>query len=477
MSGRSEEYRFLAFDIGATSGRAMVGTLQGGVVALEELTRFDNPILTINGRSYWNIFSLHESMKMSLRRVAERRISLDAIGIDTWGVDFVYVGRDGTLLGLPRSYRDPYTDGIPGLFFKKEPREKIYDITGIQVMNFNTLFQLYAAQREGFSPLAAADGILFMPDALSYLLTGKRVCEYTIATTSQLVDARTRRIAGTLLEALGLSPALLPVTPVAPGTVVGTLDERIARECGVARVPVVAVAGHDTASAVVAVPAENENFAYLSSGTWSLMGIEVPEPVINDDTRRMNFTNEGGAFGRIRLLKNITGMWLLEACRKEWQAAGESVDYAALVASAERETPFRTVIDPDDPAFAHPESMTRAITDYCRRHGLPAPVTPAAMTRCIFDSLALKYREVLNDLQALAPFRIETLHVVGGGAQNQLLNRLTAEVTGLPVVAGPVEATAFGNVLMQAKGLGIVHSLREIRDIVRRSVSPTFFKK
>ena len=467
-------YYFFAFDLGATSGRSILGTLQNGSIRLRELTRFPNKIIRVQDKYYWDIFALFEALKEGLATAASQNIALDAIGIDTWGVDFVYLGDDGSLLSLPRSYRDPYTVGAPEEYFKMIPKKEVYDLTGIQIMNFNSLYQLYAAKCENFSPLKAAKDILFMPDALSYLLTGEKVCEYTIASTSQLLNPATKRFESGLFEAIGLSSSI--VRPVCmPGTIIGNLTKSVAKECGLPEIPVIAVAGHDTASAVAAVPAENKNFAYLSSGTWSLMGIEVQEPIITDETYQLNFTNEGGVEGTTRFLKNITGMWLLEQCRKEWEAAGHKYTYSEMEELSGSAAGFPSVIDPDHPSFANPESMTSAIVDYCRQHHQKIPGNHAEFTHCIFNSLALKYKDVLSCLQKIAPFKIEKLHVIGGGSQNRLLNRMTADAIGIPVVAGPSEATALGNLMMQAKGLGIVQSLQEIREMIRNSVSPDIF--
>ena len=314
-----KKYSFLAFDLGATSGRAVIGTLAGDKFEMREIHRFPNAIMELHGRYYWNVFHLYEAMKESLRICARQQIVPDSIGIDTWGVDFGYLAADGTLLGLPRAYRDPYTEGVPEAFFKRVPRSEVYRLTGIQIMNFNSLFQLYKAKQENFAPLQTAKEILFMPDLLSYLLTGNKVCEYTDASTSQLLNPVTKQFEASLLEAAGVSPSLLrPV--VMPGTRVGVLTAALANETGIGQIPVIAVAGHDTASAVAAVPAEDREFAYLSSGTWSLMGIETEEPIITEDSFRYNFTNEGGIDGTTRFLKNITGMWLLE----QWAARAVS---------------------------------------------------------------------------------------------------------------------------------------------------------
>jgi len=469
-----DSHHFFAFDLGATSGRSILGILHNGKVELKELTRFPNKFIRVQDKYYWDLFALYEALKEGLATAASQNIRLDAIGIDTWGVDFVYLGEDGSLLSQPRSYRDPYTNGIPEEYFKLIPKKTVYDRTGIQIMNFNSLFQLYAAKRENYSPVKTAKEILFMPDALSYLLTDKKTCEYTIASTSQLLNPYTKKTETKLLETIGI-PASILQDIVMPGTIIGNLTESVSKECGLPPVPVIAVAGHDTASAIAAVPAENGNFAYLSSGTWSLMGIELQEPVITDESYRLNFTNEGGVEGTIRFLKNITGMWLLEQCRKEWEQQGTKYTYSEIDALSDSAAGFQSVIDPDHPSFANPESMVKAIADYCREHGQKIPQTHAEYIRCIFDSLALKYKQVLSDLQKFAPFPIEKLHVIGGGSQNKLLNQMTADATGIPVVAGPSEATAVGNVMMQAKGLGIVKSLQEIREIIRNSFEQEVF--
>ena len=421
----------IGVDLGATSGRVILARAGDDRLRMEELHRFPNRMREIDGRFYWDIHALYEEILRGLSVAGGRGERIDSIGIDTWGVDFACVDPDGDLLGLPRAYRDPYTDGVPEEFFRTVPRESVYAKTGIQVMNFNSLYQLYALNREHSPALAAAEHVLFMPDALSYLLTGEQVCEYTILSTSQLMNPRTRELG---------------------------------------RVEVFAVAGHDTASAIAAVPAADERFAYLSSGTWSLMGIELPAPVITEESCAMNFTNEGGVDGTTRFLKNITGMWLLEECRRIWAKEGRTYTYAEIMAMAAAAEPGRTRIDPDDEAFAHPADMPAAIRDWCRGRGKVPPADDAALVRCIFESLAARYGEVLGNLRGVAPFAIERLHVIGGGAQNDLLNQLTADACGIPVVAGPSEATAIGNVMVQARALGLVGSLARMRDYIRRSV-------
>lgn len=456
---------FFAVDLGATSGRTIICSFSEKGLELEEINRFPNPLIEVGGHFYWDIYALYQSVIEGLKRAPRKDIEITSIGIDTWGVDFVCVGRDGHLLRQPYSYRDPHTTGAPEALFQRIPRSRVYGATGIQVMNFNSLFQLDTLRRNGDSALQAAANILFMPDALSYLLTGEMVTEYTIASTAQLVNAQTRRLEPELLEAVGLTEQHFGRF-VFPGQRVGVLTEEVQRLTGLGAVPVIAVAGHDTASAVAAVPALNRNFAYLSSGTWSLMGIETDAPVINKETEELNFTNEGGVEGTIRLLKNICGMWLLERCRAAW---GET-SYPELIAEAEGAEPFRSLINPDDPLFANPADMEKAIRTYCTDTRQPVPETRGEVVRCIFESLALRYRQVLENLRSLSPRPIETLHVIGGGSRNELLNRFTANAVGIPVVAGPSEATAIGNVMVQAMAAGQASDMAGMRRLVHRSV-------
>lgn len=459
----------IGVDLGATSGRVILARAGDDRLRMEELHRFPNRMREIDGRFYWDIHALYEEILRGLSVAGGRGERIDSIGIDTWGVDFACVDPDGDLLGLPRAYRDPYTDGVPEEFFRTVPRESVYAKTGIQVMNFNSLYQLYALNREHSPALAAAEHVLFMPDALSYLLTGEQVCEYTILSTSQLMNPRTRELDGELLRAAGVDASLF-ARRVMPGERVGVLRDEVARRTGLGRVEVFAVAGHDTASAIAAVPAADERFAYLSSGTWSLMGIELPAPVITEESCAMNFTNEGGVDGTVRFLKNITGMWLLEQCRAVWSRQGREYSYEEIVRMTEGAAPSPGVIDPDAAEFAAPTDMPQAIRAWCAAHGVPSPADDAALMRLIFDSLAAKYAEVLGKLRRLAPFEIECLHVIGGGAQNDLLNRMTADAVGIPVVAGPAEATALGNIMVQARAAGVVSSLAEMRRYIGRSI-------
>ena len=460
---------FLAFDIGATSGRSFLGTLKDGRLQMKELTRFPNQMLQIGNHFHWNIYSLFEHLKDGLIAVKRECVEIASMGIDTWGVDFALLDKDGSLLGVPYAYRDPQTKGVPEKFFEIVSREKVYDLTGIQVLNYNSLYQLYALKQAKSSLLEVATDILFMPDALAYLLTGNKNVEYTIASTSQILNPRTKELEPCLLEKAGVSPSVFGEI-VMPGHLIGTLTDTLAKESELGKVPVVAVAGHDTASAVASVPAENERFAYISSGTWSLMGIEVKDPIINEETFELNFTNEGGVEGTTRFLKNITGMWLLEQCLKEWEKEGFTYAYEKLVQMAEIAPAFQSFIDPDDTIFENPASMTKAITEFCIATGQNVPTNHAEFVRCIFESLSFKYKFILDKLISMAPFPIEKLHVIGGGSKNTLLNQWTANAVSIPVIAGPSEATAIGNIMIQAKAAGCVKSLSEMRHIIRDSV-------
>lgn len=464
---------FLAIDLGASSGRAILGNIENNRLELKEINRFANPIVEINGRLYWDLLHLYSEIIKSLQHVKSEGIELISLGIDTWGVDFVCFGKDGEPLRMPYSYRDTHTFGAPERFFKKMPKEEVYNKTGIQIMNFNTLFQLATQLEENTSTYPVIDKILFMPDALSYLLTGKMVTEYTIASTSQMINPYTRKFDDSLLEAVNLTQDnFAPI--VFSGTEIGKLSNSVKELTGLGDISVIAVAGHDTGSAVLAAPAENENFAYLSSGTWSLMGIESAEPVINEETYALNFTNEGGADGSVRLLKNICGMWLIEQCKKEWEKDG-AVSYNEIVKAAQEATPFQSFINPDSPCFASPLSMTHSIKEYCRQTGQYVPESMGEIARCIYESLAFRYKQVLTNLQKLADFPIETLHIIGGGAQNKMLNGFTANAIGKTVYAGPSEATAIGNLLMQAKAAGLVSDKKEMRQIIRNSVELEVF--
>ena len=468
-----EYTHFFAVDLGATSGRTILGSLGEGKMELRELTRFPNHIIETGGHFFWDIYALYNEIINGLKVVAKEGITIQSIGIDTWGVDFVFIGKDGGLLRNPYCYRDPHTVGAMEEYFTHIPKEKVYDITGIQFMNFNSLFQLSTLKRNGCSALEAADKILFIPDALSYMLTGKMVTEYTIASTSQILNPRTKKFEKELLDVAGVKEEQWGRF-VFPGEQIGTLTEEIQKMTGLGAVPVIAVAGHDTASAVAAVPAQNEKFAYLSSGTWSLMGIEVKDAIINQKSYNMNFTNEGGVEGTTRFLKNICGMWLLERCRKEWDAT-QNYSYPELIEAALAVPAFRSLINPDAPCFANPSSMIEAIRHYCLETNQPVPETYGEITRCIFDSLALRYKQVFGYLQDMAPFNIEKLHIIGGGSKNNQLNQFTCNAVGVPVVAGPSEGTAIGNIMLQAKANSLVKDIAEMRQLISTSIETVQF--
>lgn len=466
--------QFFAVDLGATSGRTILGTVSEGALEMRELTRFPNPIIETCGHFYWDIYALYSEIIRGLKVVAKEGITIESIGIDTWGVDFVFLGKDGELLRQPYSYRDSHTVGAPGEFFKRISRERVYELTGIQIMNFNSLYQLDTIRRNNSSVLPVTDKVVFMPDALSYMLTGKVVTEYTIASTSQMLNPRTKALDKELLAAVGLSEEQFGKF-VFPGAQIGVLSESVQKQTGLGAIPVVAVAGHDTASAVAAVPAADEKFAYLSSGTWSLMGVELNEPIINKESYDMNFTNEGGVEGTVRFLKNICGMWLLECCRREWTAMAE-LSYPELIEEAMKAPAFASLINPDSPCFANPVSMVEAIRAYCRKTGQAVPETCGEVTRCIFESLALRYKQVFSYLQKIAPFEIEKLHVIGGGSKNNVLNQFTANALGVEVIAGPSEATAIGNIMLQAKAAGMAGDIAAMRELIRSSVEVSTFR-
>lgn len=458
---------FFAVDLGATSGRTILGSINDGKLEQRELTRFPNHIIHACGHYYWDIFALYNEIIRGLKTIGDEGIEISSIGIDTWGVDVVCIGKDGGILRNPYCYRDPHTNNAMEDYFRLIPKETVYEKTGIQFMQFNTLFQLSTMRKNRDSALESAEKILFVPDALIYMLTGEAVCEYTILSTSQMLDPRTKQIDTELIKAIGLQKSQFG-RYVNPSDVVGTLSAEVQEQTGVGAVPVVAVAGHDTGSAVASVPAENERFAYLSCGTWSLLGIETEAAIINNKSFEYNFTNEGGIEGTTRFLKNICGMWLLEQCRKEWKDAPSDIN--TLNDEACKEPAFRSLINPDNPRFTNPKSMVKAIQDYCKESGQPIPENYRQIARCIFDSLAMRYREVLDYLKEFAPFPIEKLHVIGGGTYNTHLMQMTANSTGLPVVTGPVEGTAIGNIMLQAKAAGLVSDRFEMRRIIANSI-------
>jgi len=459
---------FLAFDLGAESGRAMLGRVSPDALVLEELHRFANEPVRLPTGLYWDTLRLFHEIVRGLEIAGrERRVKPAGIGIDTWGVDFGLLGRDGALTDNPRHYRDARTSQVPERAYAAVGRERIFAETGLQFMNLNSLYQLYAAKLAGSPGLEAAARLLFMPDLFNYWLTGIAKNELTIASTSQFYNPAKKRWATELLEALGLPTGILGEI-VQPGTRLGGLLPHLAEATGLGAAPVYATCGHDTAAAVAAVPAEGgDNWCYISSGTWSLMGVELAEPLINECVLAANFTNEVGAGGRIRFLKNIAGLWLLQECRRAWAAAGREYSYAEIAEMAAEAPAFQAVIHPD--AFSEPGSMPAQIAEWCHATGQGAPEQPAGMARAILEGLALRYRQVLEGMESVTGRRLEVIHIVGGGSKNRVLNQFVADATGRKVVAGPAEATAAGNVLVQAVGAGVLGGIEQARELVRRS--------
>jgi rhamnulokinase len=465
---------FVAFDLGAESGRSILGSLDSSRLSIRQLTRFPNEMRSLDGHLHWDVDALFGELKNGLRACAAAGAQPVSVGVDTWGVDFGFLDHEGKVLEQPYSYRDHRTDGMMEQFFERVPRQRIYELTGIQFMQLNTLFQLFAARQLDPGLMERVDRLLFMPDLFNYLLSGVSGGEYTIATTSQLMNPRTRTWEPELFKGLEIPVSMMqPI--LNPGTKLGKLKEDIATAASLHDVSVTAVAAHDTGSAIAAIPADGENWAYISSGTWSLMGVEIATPILSTDAMDLNFTNEGGVGGKIRFLKNIMGLWLLQQCRKDWSEVAR-YDYEGLVRLSEQAEPFRTFIDPDCPGFFNPERMTEEIRKYSRETQQLSPETHAHFVRCILESLALKYRVTLDQLRRLTAKKIERIHVIGGGAQNSTLCQFAANAMGLPVVAGPVEATAIGNILVQALAHGSIASLQDIRAVVANSFSPVRYE-
>lgn len=456
---------YLAIDLGAESGRAMLGTLADGKITLEELHRFPNTPVRVLGTLYWDTFRLWHEIQHGIRvAVRERKLQLAGIGIDTWGVDYGLIDSAGQLIDAPRHYRDARTNGMMEKLFAVVPRSEVFGYTGIQFMQLNTLFQLYAQHLSGSPALAAAKQLLNMPDLFNYWLTGVAKSEITIASTTQFFDPRTMQWSTEMLQRLGIRTEVLGEL-VPPGTRIGTT-------LGEAKAPVYATAGHDTAAAVAAVPASGgDDWCYISSGTWSLMGLELDAPVINEESLAANFTNEVGVAGKIRFLKNIAGLWLLQECRRQWALEGTEYSYEQLTQMAADAKPFASVLNPD--AFLEPGDMPAKIAAHCEACRRPVPQTPGEFARTILESLALRYRQVVESLEQLSGRKISRIHIVGGGSRNTVLNQFVADATGRTVIAGPSEATALGNVLVQAMGAGDLKDLDEARAVVRRSFEVT----
>jgi rhamnulokinase len=469
-SGAPQSY--LAFDFGAESGRAILGQLLSGVLTTREIHRFANEPVEYGGSLHWDVPRLWYEVRKALALL--QGAPLAGIGVDAWGVDYALLGENGDLLENPYHYRDARTAGVMEEVFQRMPKEEIYATTGIQFLPINTLFQLFAATRQTPQLLKTAQKLITIPDLFHYWLSGRAVCEFTNATTTQLMDYRTRTWASELAARLGL-PIHLCAEIVKPGTVLAGLKPRLAQDFGLSDVPIIAPATHDTGSAVAAISAR-EGTAFISSGTWSLVGTEVDAPVVSPEALRMNFTNEGGVCGTTRLLKNVMGLWMLQCCRQTWSAQGQTLEVAQLLERAAEAPPFRSLADPDHPSFLRPANMPEAIDEFCARTQQPSPKSPGGYTCAILESLALKYRLVLASLEQLTARPIERIRVIGGGSKNRLLNQLAADATGKTVLAGPAEATALGNIAMQILATGRANSLRDVRAMVERSYPPELFE-
>lgn len=459
---------YLAADFGGGSGRVIAGYIENGKLQLDEIHRFTNRQIRLGDRLHWDFLSLFEEMKIGFRKAVQKGYRVSGIGIDTWGVDFGLIDKRGNLLGNPVCYRDSRTEGMPDKVFAQIDEKRHYAQIGIQPMSINTIFQLYSMKNADDAQLRVADGLLFMPDLFVYFLTGKAANEYSIASTSELLDARKRDWARPLIEELGL-PARLFGEVVAPGSIRGRISREIAAETGLPETTeVITVPSHDTASAVAAIPTKTKQKLFLSSGTWSLLGAVIDEPILTEEARQSGFSNEGGANG-IRFLQNITGLWILQRLIHEWKAKNADIDYDSLLAEASKSV-IDTVIDVDDPAFVNPDNMQKAIESHCLARGFNTPVSRGEFAKCVCQSLAQRYKKGVDAINKLLPNRASELHIIGGGSQNRLLNQLTANALQMPVIAGPVEATAIGNILMQALAKGEVENMSALTDLVLNSV-------
>ena len=469
---------YLAFDLGASSGRAILGTIEDGKISLKELHRFANGPVSINGGLFWNIVGLFTELKTGLAKALQETPDIEGLAIDTWGVDYTFIDNDGFIVGNPRNYRDPRTEDVMDYAFSKISKEKIYELTGIQFMSINSVFQLAASVRDNDKQLQIADKLLFTPNALTYLFCGNISAEYSIATTSQIFNPKTKAWASEIINALGLKPTMFPKI-VPSGTIAGELLPSIQEELKCGPIKVILTGSHDTASAVAAVPVEpGSNWAYLSSGTWSLIGLELDEPLINAETLEANYTNEGGVGGKIRFLKNIMGLWLIQQCRDEWIRQGCEYSFGKMVELASAAEPFFAFVDPNDQAFVTPGNMPQRIVDYCKKTGQRVPESHGQIIRIALESLAMRYRRSVIELEKITGKKIDVLHIVGGGCKNDLLNQFTANACGAKILTGPVEATALGNIVVQAMATGDVKDLAEARRIVAASTElGTFLPK
>jgi|SRR5580704_8003806 rhamnulokinase len=476
MSAKPGESTFLAFDLGAESGRAILGRLESGRLSIEEISRFRNEPVTYDSGLHWDVPRLWLKMKAALRSIGSHGANrLDGVGVDTWGVDYALLGQNGALLENPFHYRDARTNGLMERALKILTPEIVYGSTGIQFLPFNTLYQLFAAQLQTPRLLEMAQHFVTVPDLFNFWLTGKIVCEQTNASTTQFLDVHKREWSGEILRKLGIPTRILP-SLVESGTILGSLLPELTNGVdALTGTSVIAPACHDTGSAFAAVHS-GKTVALISSGTWSLLGTELSGPIVTDEARHLNFTNEGGVGGTVRLLKNICGLWLLERCRKDWRAEGRTFEYQELLERSSDEAPLKCLVDPDDSSFVLPQHMPQALVAFCAETGQSTPTGPGQVTRTILESLALKYRQVLESLETLVATQFREIRVVGGGSRNDLLNQFTADATGRRVLAGPAEATALGNIAVQMLATGAVASLNEARELISMSFPPRVFE-
>ena len=466
--------RVLAFDFGASSGRAIIGCFDGDKITLEEVHRFSNDPVSVGGTVYWDVLRLFYEIKQGIVK-AKIAGGFDSIGIDTWGVDFGLIDSEGKLMENPVHYRDTRTAGLVEESFKTMPKEKLYGITGIQFMELNTLFQLISLKKYRPWMLERADKMLFMPDLFGYMLTGKMCAEYSIASTSQLIDLETKSWSEEILDAFGIKKSLFAPL-VKPGTVLGELSKEICEECGVDPVPVISVCGHDTQSAITSVPCEDGDFAFLSSGTWSLFGTELDKPIVNETSMNINITNEGGFDGSTGFLKNIIGLWLIQESRRQWKREGEEYSYADLEKLALAAEPFKCFIDPDAPEFVPHGNIPERVREFCRKTGQFVPETVGEVMRCIYESLAMKYRLTFEKLRECTKRDYPVIHVIGGGTKDGLLCQMTANSCDRTVKAGPIEATVMGNVAVQLMSDGSVENIGQARKIIAESSELKIFE-
>ena len=467
--------RYLAFDIGASSGRAIVGILNNEALALDEIYRFPNEIIRRDNEVLWDILKIHSEILNGLKIYVKKYGShVDGIGIDTWGVDFILLDKKSELVGPSHHYRDSRTKGMLDYMFKKISKEEIFKLTGIQFMEINSSTQLYSLIHSNSPQLGLSETFLMIPDYLNYLLCMKKRSEYSIASTTQLLNANTQKWSQNLIEKMGLNFGLFQQI-IPSGTILGTIRKEISQEVGLEeKTTIIAPACHDTASAVAAVPVDMKKYkerewAYLSSGTWSLLGVELKKPLINEKSHEFNFTNEGGVENTIRFLKNVTGLWIVQECKREWEKLGLDYTWDTIVTEAKKAKPFQSFINPDDPLFINPPNMIKVIQAFCENHGQIAPESIGDISRTVFESLAFRYKQIFEYLEKIIEEKIKIIFIIGGGSSNHLLNQFIANSLNIPVKAGPIEATAIGNILMQAKAVGLLKNLNELRSVVIRS--------